>query len=92
MGWSSGGEIFHVVASKMVIAFGNKQKQQQIEILEFLIDALEDGDCDVLDEEFGISAAADTALINKGYHMWVHGSCDYNDDYSACIGCGWEQR
>lgn len=96
MGWSSGGEIFNVVARGMQDAFEQDEIGKQIVILTYLIRVLEEGDCDVLDESFGISTAGDLALKQEGYHNWQQDcKVDYSPsgrEYPEKCSCGWEEK
>lgn len=88
MGWSSGSGIYDVIAKQMEKEFGERKVQQQARILGKLIDILEDGDCDTLDECQGISVASDLALKEAGYHI-----CDNpEDDVDGwkCPTCGYK--
>lgn len=87
MGWSSGGEIYDAVAKALDKEFGETKVQKQARVLQELIRNLEYGDCDVLEESFGLSVASDLALEERGYHN-RKSDCEDNDDYTAC-SCGY---
>lgn len=65
MGWSSGTDIFTRMAGSLNTM--NIKGAKAVAVLGDLIESLEEGDCDTLDEAFGISDEADQALVNAGY-------------------------
>ena len=92
MGWSSANPIFDGVAMELQAQFGKKKMDEQIAVLIALAEELQDGDWDTEEESFGITDAGDQALKKMGFHLWVHGSCDWPDDpevIEKCVGCGY---
>lgn len=90
MGWNSGGEILEEVALVLHREFGNTEPGKQCTILSVLINSLEEQDCDVLDECFGLTPACDAALELAGYHKPTS-KCEWNSDFTRCF-CGWQEE
>lgn len=99
MGWNSGGEIFDIVAEQLDRQFGTGDqlnipvlRSRKVAVLRPLIAMLEDRDCDVLDESFGISEAGDLALAEMGYHHEKR-DCEWvGSGMGDKCTCGWKAR
>jgi hypothetical protein len=87
MGWNSGGELMDIIAKTVDPYLPGYDAAEHV--YGVIIAALEDRDCDVLDESFGVSAYLDYALECAGYHNnkktceWISGA-----EGDRCT-CGW---
>jgi len=87
VGWGSGGDIFETVALSLDKNLREKGLFKQKQVLLDLIEVLEQGDCDTLEESFGTTRAGDNALKQAGYHHYKPETCDgYIDDYTCACG------